>query len=186
MSDMTAGAGEAYAACKTLFEDLNHLADDYRQAIRDTGVNLPKKEEYSYSPNELVMKRDHVWMSYRFDDNVLTFAAAYVIFEPATNHVKLGPAGRPEIWFLLGRAIRPRNNPAVAVRDMFMTAELPHFRPKLRMGGDIAYYDYDVPGERWSVVLLGLEIGDIDSSGTLHQRVIAPLRAAASERAIQL
>ncbi len=31
MSDMTAGAGEAYAACKTLFEDLNRLAVDYHQ-----------------------------------------------------------------------------------------------------------------------------------------------------------
>ena len=175
MNDMTAGAGEAYAACKTLFEDLNRLAIDYHHAVRSSGLNLPKTEEYSYSPNELLMKRDHIWMSYRLDDNVLTFAAAYVIFEQDTRHIKLGPVGRPEIWFLLGRAIRPRNNPAVAIRDMFMPAELPHFRPKLGVGGDVAHYDYDATGERWSVVLWGLELGDIDSPATLQHRVVAPL-----------
>jgi len=131
MSDMTAGAGEVYGACKTLFEDLNRLAADFGHAIRNSGIDLPKSEEYSYSPHELFVKRDHVWMSLRVDDQAFTFAAAYVILEKGNKHIKVGPAGRPEIWFLLGRATMPNINLADAVRSMFMTTELPRFHPKL-------------------------------------------------------
>ena len=67
MSDLTAGAGEAYAACKTLFEDLNRLATDFGQAVRNGGIDLPETLEYSYSPPQLFVKRDHVWMWYRLD-----------------------------------------------------------------------------------------------------------------------
>lgn len=186
MSDLTAGAGEAYAACKTLFEDLNRLAIDFGHAIRNTGVDLPKSEEYSYSPHELFVKRDHVWMSYRLDEGILAFAAAYVILEKGANHIKIGPPGRPEIWFLLGRATKPKTNIAAAVRDMFMAAELPHFRPKPAVGGTVAHYSYDAAGEVWSIVLLGLELGEIDSPESLDRRVVGPLRAAAADHSIQL
>jgi hypothetical protein len=186
MNDFTAGAGEAYAACKTLFEDLNRLAIDFCHAVRNTGVDLPKSEEYSYSPNELFVKRDHVWMSYRLDESGLTFTAAYVILEKGTNHIKVGPPGRPEIWFLLGRATKPKNNIAAAVRSMFMEVERPNFRPALAVGGGVAHYSYDVAGEVWSVVLLGLELGEIDSPEGLERRVVGPLRAAATDHAIQL
>jgi hypothetical protein len=186
MSDLTAGAGEAYTACKALFEDLNRLAIDFGHAIRNTGVDLPKSEEYSYSPHELFVKRDHVWMSYRLDENMLAFAAAYVIFEKGTAHIKVGPPGRPEIWFLLGRATKPKTNMAAAIRDMFMEVELPRFAPKLTVGGAIAHYNYDVAGEVWSVVLLGLELGEIDTPEALERRVVGPLRAAAAAHSIQL
>lgn len=189
MNDFTAGAGEAYAACKTLFEDLNRLAIDFGHAVRNTGVDLPKSEEYSYSPNELLVKRDHVWVSYRLDESGLTFTAAYVILEKGTHHIKVGPPGRPEIWFLLGRATRvtkPKNNIAIAVRSMFVEVERPNFRPALAVGGDTAHYCYDAAGEIWSVVLLGLELGEIDSPEVLERRVVGPLRAAAADHAIQL
>lgn len=186
MSDLTAGAGEAYAACKTLFEDLNRLSTDFGHAIRNTGIDLPKSEEYSYSPHELFVKRDHVWMSYRVDDQVLIFAAAYVILEKGTNHIKIGPAGRPEIWFLLGRATKPNINIAAAVRSMFMAAELPLFRPKLTIGGAISHYSYDAADGVWSVVLLGVELGEIDSPAALERLVVAPLRSAATDHSIQL
>jgi len=186
MTDLTAGAGEAYAACKTLFEDLNRLAVDFGHAVRNTGVDLPNSEEYSYSPHELLVKRDHVWMSYRLDESILSFAAAYVILEKGTNRIKVGPPGRPEIWFLLGRATKTKSNVAAAVRDMFLASELPHFHAKLAVGGTIARYSYDSAGDVWSVVLLGFELGEIDSPEGLERRVVVPLRAAATEHSIAL
>jgi len=69
---------------------------------------------------------------------------------------------------------------------MFMAAELPHFRPKLAVGGTVAHYAYDAAGEVWSVVLLGLELGEIDSPEALDRRIVVPLRAAASDHSIQL
>ena len=52
MTDVTAGAGEAYAACKLLFKDLNLLGIDYCKAVRDSGVDLSGTEEYSPSPTK--------------------------------------------------------------------------------------------------------------------------------------
>lgn len=185
MSDLTAGAGEAYAVCKTLFEDLNRLATDFRQAVRNSGIDLPETVEYSYSPQQLFVKRDHVWMWYRLDSAQVTFAAAYVIFEAGTNHIKIGPAGRPEIWFLAGRATKPKINLAAAVRNMFMATERPRYTPQLVVNGDVSQYSYDVAGEMWSVLALGMELGTIDSPNALERRVVSPLLAAARERSIQ-
>jgi hypothetical protein len=125
-------------------------------------------------------------MSYRAEDGTLAFAATYVILEKGTHHVKLGPAGRPELWFLLGRATKPNINIAAAVRDMFMPAELPRFRPKLSVGGAIAHYSYEEAGEIWSVPLLGYELCEIDFPEALDRCVASPLRAAAVECSIQL
>jgi hypothetical protein len=186
MSDFTAGAGEAYTACKTLFEDLNRLANDFGHAILDAGVDLPNSQEYSHSPNQLRVKRNHVWMSYRVDENVLVFAASYVILENDDKLFKIGPAGRPEIWFLLGRATKPKNNIAAAIQQIFTVSELPRFQPKLAVDGAASRYSYDAAGETWSVVLLGVELGQIDSLETLNLRVVGPLRAAAAEHSIQL
>lgn len=186
MSDTTAGAGQVYTACKLLFDDLNRLGADYGQAIRDRGFDLPERLEYSYSPQTFMVKRDHVWMSYRDDVTALTFAATYVIFAAGTNHLKFGPPGRPELWFLLGRVTKPKGNFAVAIRDMFMEAERPHFDPTPTVGGTLSHYFFNSAGELWSVLLVGRELGDIDSPAALEQRVVSPLTTAARERSIQL
>lgn len=186
MTDVTAGAGEAYAACKVLFEDLNLLGKDYCKAVRDNDIDLPTEERYSHSPNELYVKRDHVWMAYRTDGQWLIFAAAYVIFEESRKHFKVGRELRPEVWYVLGHAKIKKGNRAEAVRDMFMKDRRSRFQPALALGGAICLYNYDGGGEVWSAVLIGFELGDVDSLETLEQRVVTPLRAAALERSIPL
>lgn len=186
MNDFTAGAGEVYTACRTLFEDLNRLANDFGHAIRDGGVDLPNSLEYSHSPSELIVKRSHVWMSYRLDEGTLAFAAAYVILERHDKFFKIGPPGRPEIWFLLGRATEPKINFASAIQQMFIVPKLSRFQPKLAIDGGLAHYSYTAAGETWSVVLTGVELGQIDSLETLDLRVVGPLRSAAIDHSIQL
>lgn len=185
--DVTAGAGEAYVACRTLFEDLNRLATDYLQAMKDQGASFSKEEEYSYSPNELIMKHDHIWVAHRIEpDNQFSFAAAYVIFESGKHHVKVGRAGRPELWFMLGRGTASNINTADLVRSLFMKAELALYKPALSVGGPISYYEYEDPTMDWAVVLRGLELGDIDSPQALKEKVVVPLKAAASAQMINL
>lgn len=185
MTDVTTGAGEAYAACKLLFEDLNLLGNDYCKAIRDSDVILPAFEEYSHSPNELFVKKNHVWIAYRTDGEWVTFAAAYVIFEEGKKHFKVGPKLRPEVWYVLGRATL-QGNRAKAVRAMFGNDRQSRFQPALALGGTVSLHRYDADGMMWSAVLIGFEIGDIDSPETLEQRVVTPLKAAALERSIPL
>lgn len=185
--DFTAGAGEAYAACRTLFEDLNRLATDFKQGIRDMGVPLSKDEAYSYSPNELSMKHDHIWVAHRIDsDKRFSFAAAYVIFERGKNHVKVGPAGRPEIWFMLGRATVPDINLAAGVRNLFAKQELPLYQPPLAVGGTVSAYQFKDPTMDWLVVLSGFELAEIDSPQALKEKVVMPLIGAANERSMNL
>lgn len=185
--DVTAGAGEAYAACRTLFEDLNRLAMDYLQAVKDMGVWFSKDEEYSYSPNELSLKHDHIWVAHRIDkDNQFSFAAAYVIFERGKNHVKVGAPGRPEVWYMLGRGTISTINLADWVRGLFVKPELPLYNPPLSLGGTISFYEYKDSTMDWAVVLVGFELGDIDSPQTLKQKVVIPLAAAAQERSINV
>jgi hypothetical protein len=185
--DVTAGAGEAYAACKTLYEDLNRLATDFCQAIRDIGVQLPKDEEYSYSPHELSMKHDHIWVAHRIDiDKQFSLAAAYVIFERGKNHVKVGAPGRPEVWYMLGRATLPMINLADGVRSLFMKSEMPLFKPPLAVGGTVSFYEFKDPTMDWSVVSIGFELGDVDSPQALKQKVVNPLLQAVNERTINL
>jgi hypothetical protein len=63
---------------------------------------------------------------------------------------------------------------------------VPIFRPKLAVSDTIAHYSYDTAGDAWSVVLLGLELSEIDSSEALDRRVVVPLRAAVTDHSIQL
>lgn len=186
MSDFTAGAGEVYIACKTLFEDLNRLANDFGLAIRKAGINLPSDEQYSYGPNTLVLKTDNAWTSYRLDGTSFAFAATYVILDTSADHFKVGPLGRPEIWFLLGRGTKTKQNIAAAVRDIFRPAERGHFSQPLAVNGTVARYDYDKDGEVWSTVLVGFELGEIDSPDSLERLAVSPLRAAAVAHSIQL
>lgn len=186
MSDFTAGAGEAYAACKTLFEDLNRLASDFGQAVRKAGINLPNSEQYSYGPNSLELKTDNVWTSYRLEGVSFSFAACYVILDSSPDHVKVGPLERPEIWFLLGRGTKTKQSIAISIRDIFSPVERPNFSQELAVDGSVARYDYNNAGETWAAVLAGFELGDIDSFDVLEKRVVLRLREAAAERAIQL
>jgi len=186
MNDFTAGAGEVYSACKTLFEDLNRLATDFGLAVRNAGINLPSDEQYSYGPNTLVLKTDNAWTSYRLDGSSFAFAAAYVILDASADHFKVGPPGRPEIWFLLGRGTKTKQNIAAAIRDIFRPVERPHFSQELAVNGSLARYEYDKAGEVWSAVLIGFELGEIDSSEALDRLVVSPLRADAAAHSIEL
>lgn len=195
-TDVTAGAGEAYAACKMLFEDLNRLAIDFHQGVRDEGVDLPAVEQYSRSPNELTMKPNHIWVANRIAmDLNFSFAAAYVIFDGDKvggdrAHVKIGARGRPEVWYMLGRGTRPQvdgklYNLADAVRHCFMKQELTLYEPPLTIGS-VSYYAYKDPDMNWSFVLIGFELGEIISPDDLKTRVVSPLIAAAGARSIDL
>ena len=93
---------------------------------------------------------------------------------------------RPEVWYVLGHATKPTINLAQAVRDMFMKPKLPRFQPALALGGAISVYSHNSGGDVWSAVLIGFELGGVDSPAALEQRVLTPLRAAALERSINL
>jgi hypothetical protein len=124
-------------------------------------------------------------MSYRLDESILAFAAAYVILEKGMKHIKIGPR-TPGDLVLLGRATKPRST----LRRPFAACSWPPSchtsAPKLAVGGAAAHYTYDAAGEVWPIVLLGLELGEINSPAALDSRVVVPLRAAATDHSLQL
>lgn len=188
-SDVTGNTGAAYLALKRVFEDLTRLGADFGEAVREGGYELSDSEEYSPSPNLLVLKKHHAWFFSKpvetiqpENERVLTFAACFVYFEADRSKWKCSPAGRPELWFFAGRTTPP---PTIrwssTIHSFFDVSDVNSFKSKPTLGGSIHRYSLKAAVEQWNAVCLGFELGDITSPDVLKMRAVQPLLDAAQQ-----
>jgi hypothetical protein len=187
MNDFTEGVAEVYRSLRQVFEDLNRLGQDFGQALRDEKLDLTEVQEYSHSPNTLVLKTNHCWFYSRpFEEaarssDSLTFAACLVYFEADRGRWKCSEPGRPELWFFMGRVSPPpKIKWASTLRTLFDKGDERHYDVKPTLGGITSCYRYDAT-EKWTVVCLGYELGNIDSVAALKEKAVQPLVAAAAK-----
>lgn len=181
--DVTQNVGALYAALGEIFTDLHQLAYDFHRALTEAGWDLKGPDEYTYPRRRLSLPGDHAWL---YADAALAgppveapalFAALYVLFSPNEEQRKLGPPGRPELWFFAGRVQAPRLA-AADVWTYLRREEEARFDRPLTLGGAPARYLYQDETQRWETVCLGLELGAIDGPQALRERAVRPLCAA--------
>jgi hypothetical protein len=195
VTDVTTNTAAAYLALRRTFEDLTRLGTDFGEALREAGYELSDSEEYSHSPNALVVKRNHAWLfSKPLDearprsDQVLEFASCFIYFEALdTSKWKCGPPGRPELWFFAGRTTPPPSTKWSALIHLFFDAgEVRFFKTKPQLGGSIHQYSLHEKVENWDVVCLGFELSQIASAEDLKTKAVLPLLdAARSEKILE-
>jgi hypothetical protein len=186
VEDVTAQAGQLYQSTKALFEDLNRLGQDFGQALREENAGLDVAEQYSYSPNELVLKTNHTWLYSRAepgDAQALNFAALLVYFEAAPGDWKIGPKGRPELWFFAGRVRNCTTTLKTTIRTFLYEKDRSCFTPLPALGGSVSFYNW-TSKEDWKAVCLAYELGDICSADDLKRKAVRPLLVEALQRGL--
>jgi hypothetical protein len=182
MDDITSQTGQLYEAMKALLEALNRLGQDFGQALRDENLGLGVAEEYSYSPNELVLKKYHTWL-YSYEDPAepksVRFAAMLVCFEPASGGWKIGPRGRPELWFVAGSVQNLTTSLRTSMPTFFTAKDKVCYTPTPTLGGSISLYEWSRV-ENWKAVCIAYELGEIRSIMDLKQKAVVPLLAEAT------
>ncbi|MFY2563104.1 hypothetical protein ACN469_36250 [Corallococcus terminator] len=190
MKNVTESAAALYTAMQQLLEDLNKLGQDFQLALRDEGQDFPTLEEYSWSPNALVLKKNHTWMCYQRPEDtpetgMLTFAACMVYLQAEKHRWKLSAANLPELWFFLGTVSPPPDIKwPSTIPSFFDKKELQHYETVPVLGGTDSYYQYIRPESTWRAVCLGFSLGDIDSAEKLKLQAVRPLIAAALKRGV--
>jgi hypothetical protein len=166
MPDLTEACGKIFAAYETICRDLASLANDFAAEI---GADTWTPKEYSYSPNKLIPKSAHAWYWDRREVKneklvPIEFAAVLVVFQGARPRKKVGPVGRPELWFMLG-AVGGSTLPAATMNEQvvaqFLEPRPGTFTPPLHLDPPTTKYVYEDTNEKWDVNLLGLEIGQL-------------------------
>lgn len=191
-SDVTSNTASLYNSLKRTLEDLNRLGADFGAALRDEGYDFSVSDEYSYSPNSLVLKKSHAWFFHLprdaqvlRTDGVLNFAAAFVYFEGDKAKWKLSAPGRPELWFFIGKVTPPpADRWPSTIHTFFDLNDLKSYKTKPKLGGSVHVYAARPPPDHWDAVCLGFEIGEIHSPELLKEKAVVPLLAAAKKEGL--
>lgn len=189
MNNATDTLQAIYLEYKRSLTDLKRLGRDFDEAISERLSDFTEQEEYSTGGKYLEVRRCHTWLSrHPLDEDVpqkdrtFHFAACVVYFEADGKRWKLGPPGRPELWFFIGKAVpQPSGNLAWRM-ETFFEDDQKFFQPRPSLGGTISHYVNKEDGEAWDAVCLAFELGAITSPEDLITKAVEPLVTAARDR----